>query len=143
MSITKTLLGLESSDEVTEVPSSIQRGNDIHGDEVAPDEFNGVKHRYVISGYTAGNNPSFDEGDHDSQCTILFQNGNPADGGFNGVTAQDLITVCICLFEDYQSSKFKCEENERVLNHLKAAKDLILTRLKRREEEGLLGTQEG
>lgn len=129
---------IEARNESTLDPSQTMEGNNVAS--FAESE-GAVAHRYVIDGFDASNNPSLREGDSTTECVILFQNGSPLEG-FNGVVAQDLIEVCISLFEDYQRTEFKCEENEEVIEHLVKAKALILQRLRRRAASGKLGTEQ-
>ena len=128
---------IETSNETVD-PSVTMEGNNVAS---FADSEGTIARRYVIDGFDASTNPALGEGDSTTECVILFQNGSPSEG-FNGVVAQDLIEVCISLFEDYQTTEFKCEENEEVIEHLAKAKALILKRLRRRADAGKLGTEQ-
>lgn len=129
---------IETRNETVLDPSITMEGNNV---EAFATSEGAVAHRYVIDGFNASTNPSLGEGDSTTECVILLHNGSPAEG-FNGVVAQDLIEVCISLFEDYQTTEFKCEENEEIIKHLVKAKGMILQRLRRRAADGKLGTQQ-
>lgn len=129
---------IETRNETELDPSITMEGNNI---EAFADSEGANARRYVIDGFNASTNPSLGEGDSTTECVILFHNGSPTEG-FNGVVAQDLIEVCISLFEDYQTTEFKCEENEEIIEHLVKAKNMILQRLRRRVKHGKLGTQQ-
>lgn len=82
-------------------------------------------HRYEITGYDAGTNPSYHSCDDCEKLkyntTILFQNGTILENGHNGVTIEDLLAIIIDRLECFQDGKFACEENAMALIKAKEA----------------------
>lgn len=79
--------------------------------------------------------------------TISWQNG-PLGRGVdriepNGAFVEGVIGAVIGRLEFYQGSQFKCEENEKALNALRAARDVLNNRTARREDQGTEGTHAG
>lgn len=72
---------------------------------------------------------------------LRFQEGNPADG-VNGVTFESILEVLAERIGRFQESEFACAENEQALTKIKEARDILYSRIQRRKEEGVLGTQE-
>lgn len=103
----------------------------------------GLPRRYVIRGFDASNNEALEPGDNVNQLAIVLQNGTIPEAGLNGVTAEDLLKVVEEIYMCYQESKFACEENAEVLQHLRAAQGAIAKRFARRASEGVEGTHEG
>lgn len=106
----------------------------------------GAAHAYVILGLTLVNaNPSYGLLPIHFQpqrrgIGILFQQGNPEEGS-NGIHSEDLLAILIDRHEGFDSGPFACEENKKVLSHLKEALALLDARRERREEAGVLGQQ--
>lgn len=71
---------------------------------------------------------------------IVFQHGNPAEVGINGCRIEDVIDILQQKLLDHQGRDLACEENATALYHLEAAKEALITRRRRREEQGVLGT---
>lgn len=99
--------------------------------------------RFVISGFDAQTNPAAEAGDNLNACVILLQNGVIPEVGVNGVTAEDLLKVVEEIYVCFQEGKFACQENEEVLQHVRAAQAALHKRLNRRKDEGTEGTYEG
>lgn len=73
---------------------------------------------------------------------IIFQHGNPNEVGVNGCGIEDVINVLVDRLLDFQGRDLACEENAQALYHLEMARESLLLRRKRREEQGVLGTRE-
>jgi len=58
----------------------------------------------------------------------------------NGAFVENVIFAAIDRIQLYQRSKFKCDENEAALYHLKAALEALETRTAGREARGVEGT---
>lgn len=99
--------------------------------------------RFVISGFDAQTNAATEAGDNLVACVILLQNGVIPEVGVNGVTAEDLLKVVEEIYVCFQEGKFACQENEEVLQHVRAAQGALQKRLQRRASEGTEGTYEG
>lgn len=100
----------------------------------------GARHRYDITGFDARTNPAFHPTDHENILTILFQQGPVPNVGINGVTPEALLLCVQHLFEGYQTSTFKCQENEDVLEGVGKAIAAIRARTAGRVERGVEGT---
>jgi hypothetical protein len=107
------------------------------------DPMSNAAKRFVISGFNAQTNPAAEAGDNLNACVILLQNGVIPEVGLNGVTAEDLLKVVEEIYLGFQEGKFACQENEEVLQHVRAAQGALQKRLGRRAAEGTEGTYEG
>src|SRR6185503_1425275 len=72
---------------------------------------------------------------------IVFQHGNPNEVGINGCRVEDLIEVVIQKLLDFQGRDLACEENHVALEHLVDAQEILLARRRRRESQGVIGTE--
>lgn len=72
---------------------------------------------------------------------IEFQHGNPAEVGNNGCRVEDVIDVLVDKLLDFQGRDMSCEENATALYHLEMAREALVLRRRRREQQGLLGTR--
>lgn len=99
--------------------------------------------RFVISGFNAQTNPAAEAGDNLNACVLLMQNGVIPEVGLNGITAEDLLRVVEEVYVCFQEGQFACQENEEVLQHVRAALGALAKRLNRRKDEGTEGTYEG
>ena len=99
--------------------------------------------RFVISGFNAQTNPAVEAGDNLNACVLLMQNGVIPEVGLNGITAEDLLKVVEEIYVCFQEGQFACQENEEVLQHVRAALGSLAKRLNRRKDEGTEGTYEG
>lgn len=73
--------------------------------------------------------------------TIQFQHGNPADVGMNGCKIEDVILALEDKIADFQNRELACDENDMALRHLALAREALLMRSQRREQQGLLGVR--
>lgn len=71
---------------------------------------------------------------------ITFQHGSPAEGGINGCRIEDVIEALQQRLLDHQGRQLACPENAEALFHLDAARDALLKRRRRREQQGVLNT---
>jgi len=70
---------------------------------------------------------------------VTFQHGDPAVEGINGCRIEDLIDVVVEKLLDFQGRDLSCEENATALYHLDLAREALLLRRRRRENQGLIG----
>ncbi|MBS1707704.1 MAG: hypothetical protein JSS65_03160 [Armatimonadetes bacterium] len=70
---------------------------------------------------------------------IVFQHG-PADNGVNGCRIEDVIELLQKRLLDHQGRGLACEENATALFHLDEAREALILRLRRREQQGVLNT---
>lgn len=70
---------------------------------------------------------------------ITFQHGDPAEHGVNGCRIEDVIDVLVEKLLDFQGRELVCEENATALYHLDLAREALLLRRRRRENQGLIG----
>lgn len=80
------------------------------------------------------NNKEIDYG-----MAILFQNGNPSEVGFNGLTNEALLAIIRDRLISFQSSEFASVENQQALVHV----DEALESLKRRTRDRITRKVEG
>ncbi len=73
---------------------------------------------------------------------IQFQHGHPQEVGINGVRIEDVIDVLANKLLDFQGRDMACEENATALYHLDLAREALLLRRRRREQQGVLGTRD-
>lgn len=71
---------------------------------------------------------------------ITFQHGHPSDDGVNGCRVEDVIDVLVDKLLDFQGRDLSCEENATALYHLDLAREALLLRRRRREQQGVLGS---
>ena len=72
---------------------------------------------------------------------ITWQDGPvPEDGEPNGAFVEDVILAAAARLEYYQGSRQACDENERSLEHLRAALEWQDRRTGRRREQNVEGT---
>lgn len=83
---------------------------------------------------------------HGRGFAIAWQDGplGTGDGRIepNGAFVEDVITAAIGRMEHYQASPFACDENQRALDHLIAAREALRERTAGRENRGVEGTHE-
>ena len=72
---------------------------------------------------------------------ITFQHGHPNEVGLNGCRIEDVIDVVVEKLLDFQGRDLACEENATALYHLDMARDALLLRRKRREQQGVIFSQ--
>ncbi|MEM4407646.1 MAG: hypothetical protein QXI19_02780 [Candidatus Caldarchaeum sp.] len=73
---------------------------------------------------------------------IVFQHGSPEEVGINGCRIEDVIEVLVQRLLDFQGRELACKENEEALYHLEMAREALLKRRRRREQQGVLGKRE-
>jgi hypothetical protein len=71
---------------------------------------------------------------------VTFQKGFPSKVGINGCRVQDVVAIAMDRLEEYQKGPLACEENEDALHHLHAAVQALQSRIRRRQEQGVLNT---
>ena len=71
---------------------------------------------------------------------VSFQSGLPREVGLNGCRIEDVIDVALGKLNQYQSGPLACEENAEAVRYLKLAKQSLLQRTQRRQEQGVLNT---
>lgn len=101
----------------------------------------GANHRYHITGFDAGSNPSreADENAYNA-VVILFQNGPIAEVGVNGITVEALIAICIDRLKSFQEGPYACPENGAAWAHLAMAQSSLFARTLNRQVRGVEGT---
>lgn len=72
---------------------------------------------------------------------IVFQHGHPDQVGINGCRIEDVIDVLAEKLLAFQGRDLACEENASALYHLDLAREALLLRRRRREQQGVLWTQ--
>src|SRR5688500_16059912 len=72
---------------------------------------------------------------------ITFQHGHPDQVGINGCRIEDVIDVLTEKLLAFQGRDLACEENAQALEHLDLAREALLMRRRRREQQGVLWTQ--
>lgn len=79
--------------------------------------------------------------------TISWQNGPLGRGADrkapNGAFVETVIAAVIDRINVYQTTRFKCEENEKALGHLHQAMIVLQERTTRREAQNVEGTLSG
>ncbi len=74
--------------------------------------------------------------------SVTFQHGNPDLVGVNGCRVEDLIEVIQSKLLDFQGRDLGCEENATALYHLDMAREALLVRRRRREQQGVFGSRD-
>lgn len=90
---------------------------------------NNAPHNYLIK----------NKDNHDILVGIHFQCGPVNEVDLNGIFLPDMIAVCIDMIEHFQSSDFKCKENDIAIDGLKAAITALRARTNNRKERGVHG----
>lgn len=73
---------------------------------------------------------------------ILFQRGSVPEVGVNGCRLEDVIEVLQQRLLDHQGRSLGCQENAQALYHLECAREALLKRRIRREQQGVLNTDQ-
>ena len=71
---------------------------------------------------------------------VVFQRGLPREVGLNGCRIEDVIDVALGKLNQFQNGPLACEENAEAVRYLKLAKQSLLQRTQRRQEQGVLNT---
>lgn len=72
---------------------------------------------------------------------IVFQHGHPNEVGVNGCRIEDIIDVAVDRLLDFQGRDLACEENAEALEALYQAREALLKRRRRREQQGVVNSQ--
>jgi hypothetical protein len=72
---------------------------------------------------------------------IVFQHGHPNEVGINGCRVEDVIDVAVDRLLDFQGRDLACKENAEALEALYQAREALLKRRRRREQQGVINTQ--
>ena len=103
----------------------------------------GANHRYEITGFDTGNNPSSidKDGYHAgfSRMLVIFQNGPIKEAGVNGITQEALLTIVIDRLRSFQAGPFPSDENSIALIHCGVALDALKSRTQKRLARGVEG----
>lgn len=106
----------------------------------------GANHRYEITGFDTGSNPSAaDPQGFKSSFTkqvLLFQNGPIPEAGVNGITQEVLIAICIDRLRSFQAGPYACRENALALTKLEEAQHWLHSRTRARMARGVEGTHQ-
>ena len=73
---------------------------------------------------------------------VVFQHGHPNEVGINGCRVEDVIDVAVDRLLDFQGRNLSCEENAEALEHLYLAREALGKRKRRREQQGVINTQQ-
>ena len=100
----------------------------------------GACHRYKITGFDAGTNPSHRPPEGQFDKVILFQNGPIAEFGVNGLTHEALLAILQDRLVYFQAGPYACEENRVALEHIESAQIILHARTKARMARNVEGT---
>jgi hypothetical protein len=81
----------------------------------------GAAHRYIIEGFDSSTNPSFSGTTPIKKETLLFQNGDIAEVGVNGITHEVLLAIVVDRLRSFQNGPFACRENALALTKIEEA----------------------
>lgn len=102
----------------------------------------GANHRYEITGFDIGKNPSrVGNLGYESQL-VLFQNGPIKEAGINGITQEALLAIVIDRLRSFQSGPYSCRENAIALTHCEDALMWLQRRTVARIKRGVEGTHQ-
>lgn len=73
---------------------------------------------------------------------VVFQHGHPNEVGINGCRVEDVIDVAVDRLLDFQGRNLSCQENAEALEHLHLAREALAKRKRRREQQGVINTQQ-
>jgi hypothetical protein len=73
---------------------------------------------------------------------IEFQRGSVSELGVNGCRIEDVIEILQNRLLDHQGRSLACEENAEALYHLEMAREALVKRRRRREEQGVFDTRQ-
>ncbi len=71
---------------------------------------------------------------------IVFQHGKAEEMKNNGCRIEDVIEVLQNRLLDHQGRGLACEENATALFHLESAREALILRRRRREQQGVLNS---
>ena len=72
---------------------------------------------------------------------ITFQHGHPDQVGVNGCRIEEVLDVLTDKLLAFQGRDLACDENATALYHLDMAREALLLRRRRREQQGVLWSQ--
>jgi len=73
---------------------------------------------------------------------VTFQRGGtPEMVGANGCRIEDVIEILQQKLLDFQGRELECKENATALYHLDLAREALLIRRRRREQQGVIGSR--
>ena len=78
----------------------------------------------------------------DVVIALRFQRGPLKEVGINGCAIEDAVDVLIERLDGFQRGPFACPENELAMGHLHLAKEKLMERTRRRQEQGVEGTNQ-
>ena len=108
---------------------------------------------YLISGFSIGNGSAvgarLDEvRRHSDDCVVpgtflplVFQHGARSEVGFNGITIESLLSICLDRLMCLNVAPYTCGENDLAIKNIAQALDWLNERTSRRLREGRLNTQ--
>jgi hypothetical protein len=103
----------------------------------------GANHRYEITGFDTGLNPSRTDKDGYasgfSRMLVIFQNGPIKEAGVNGITQEALLAIVIDRLRSFQEGPFPSDENSIALIHCGVALDALKSRTCNRLARGVEG----
>ena len=80
--------------------------------------------------------------DNEELCKIHLQEGPIKEVGVNGVRDEDLLTIVLTRLEAFQSSEFKCSENQEAINGIREALESLQNRTLKRYSRNVEETSE-
>lgn len=102
----------------------------------------GANHRYEITGFDTGTNPSQDPSMTVNKLVLLFQNGPIPERGVNGLTQEVLLAIVIDRLQSFQKGPYACRENALALTKLEEAQHWLHHRTRARMARGVEGTHQ-
>lgn len=95
-------------------------------------------HHFIVTKTYGSDKPIHLKNDKISE--VHFQEGPIKENGVNGVANEDLIAMVITRLEHFQSSEFRCRENDVAITKLEEALLWLRKRTMGREKRGIEGT---
>ena len=92
--------------------------------------------------YNAPHHFTVETVDGNNIAHIDFQEGPIKECGINGVANEDLLLMVLTRLEAFQTSPFKCAENQEAIIAINEAIDSLRKRTNKRIERGVEGTSE-
>ena len=89
-----------------------------------------------MSQETLDGSPALIESEH---FKLKFQLGPIKEVGVNGTTIESVIDVLVARLEGFQSGPFRCRENALAITKLEEAKQWLLYRTQKRQNQGVEG----
>lgn len=100
----------------------------------------GANHRYEITGFDSGCNPSASAHMPSNLLVITFQNGPIAEAGVNGLTQEVLLEIVADRLRSFQRGPYSCRENALALTKIEEAQHWLHSRTLARMQRGVEGT---